>query len=282
MIRTARLAVLPALLVLAACGDGNTVEPPAEDLTTSQEVADLVRQRFEANIGDVDGFTVVGEGIEVRYTISDDTTGMEPFTFQARPVSDAPVNAESAQLIQNQVANGRILSRGLAGAQFGGTTTRDGRRAYVLSTDNPATLFGGPDARRDPSAGDVEMRVYVDAETFDLLEIYQGFDADSLETPVTQRLIYSDFQTTDGLTLPRTVRQVTTGIQVQDEDRMIMGGQLGMERQRLQSMPQTAERDARLAELDAQERFLREGVLEQTIEIDEVRVGAPEPFDDQP
>ena len=171
-----------------------------------------------------------------------------------------------------------LLAGGLRDALFGGTSTRDGRRTYVLSTDNPASLFGAA-GQRVPVEEGQEFRVYVDAETFDVVEIYQSFSTDTLATPITKRIIYSDFRDSGGITLPFRVREVTTGLdqQVTDEDRMLGGGQLGIARNRLmETMPDGPERDAQLAEIDAQERLLTEGVLERELAVDEVVVGVPE------
>ncbi len=77
---------------------------------------------------------------------------------------------------------------------------------------------------------------------------------DSLERPLTQRLIYEDFRTEDGLTLPYTVRRVEEGMEqyVTDDNRMIQGGRLGMAKQRLEAAPPSPGRDAELARIEGE------------------------------
>lgn len=274
-----RLALFSAaVLTLAACGTDDAFEAPTEELTTSEAVADVMLQRYNANVGSVDGFTVRAGGAEARYAVSDDTSGLATFQIEVGPAGDAPVDPAAAQLLYNHVANVPLLARGLRSALFGGAATRDGRRAYVLSTDNPASLFGEA-GQRVPVESGQEFRIYVDAETFDVIEIFQSFVADSLAAPVTTRIVYSDFREVGGLTLPYQVREVTTGLedQLSDEEKMLAGGQLGIARSRtLETMPAGPERDAQIAEIDAQTRLLTEGVLERTLTVDEIVVGAPE------
>ncbi|PAP78093.1 hypothetical protein [Rubrivirga marina] len=278
MPRFARLALLPALLVLAACGD-DAPDLPTEDLATADAVADAMLLRYEANLGDVDAFTVTAAGAEARYTRSDDTTGLDQFgTPEIRAAGDATPRAE-AQLLYVQVPNVPRLAAGLRGAALSGPLTRDGRRAYGLTTDDPGALFGEPGLATRDTTETREFRVYVDAGTFDVLEIYQVVSADTLRQPITSRIIYSDFQETDGVVLPHTVQQVETGMNqaMDDADRMVMGGQIGIAIERLKMEPASPERDQQMADLEAQQRIVAEGINEMTMEVSSVRVGADEP-----
>ncbi len=269
MLRAAPFVFAVALLTLPACRDAS--ESPTDGLTTAEAVADRALDRFEANVGRVDGFTAVADGAEARYTITDDTTGIE--TFQVELV---PPDAPSAPLLAILVPNVRLLAKGLRRADFGGLVTRDGRRAYVLSTDNPAAVLGGAGPSAPASPGQ-EFRTYVDAETFDVIELFQSFTTDSLSAPLTQRFIYSDFQTVDGLALPRHVRVIRTGLEalIPLEERMVQEGELGMQRQALSQRPASPERDARLAQIDAELRRLHDGVDEVNLDVEAVRVGQP-------
>lgn len=278
MRRLACLAVLPALLALAACGPGDGAEPTAQDLATAEAVAGAMLARYEANVGAVDGFTVVAEGAEARYTLSGDSTGLDRFgPPQVAPVGNAPVSQADAQLLFVQVPNVPRLAQGLRTAALTGPISRDGRRVYVLSTDDPGALLGEGMAPTD-TAGIREVRVYVGAETFDVFEIYQSVTADTLDRAVTSRLIYSDFREVDGLTLPFTVRQVGTGLDfgISEEERVVLGGQLGLAIQQTQGAPPGPERDARLAELETQQRLVTEGVADTQLEVESVRVGTGE------
>ena len=264
--------VLPLLVAVAGCG-GETAAPPAE-LTSAQAVTDAMLDGFEANVGRVEGFTVVAGGAEGRYTVSDDTASVDRVTLQVVPVGSMQRPSGSAQLLYNHVPNVARLAQGMRGATFEGRATRDGRPAYVLSTDNPEAMLGGG---APGVAGERELRLYVDPETFDVLEIYQSFEADS--TALTTRLIYSDFRDADGLRLPYRVRQVTTGLNqaIPQTERIAVGGQIGLALRQAEQMPQGPERQARTQELEAELRRVTEGIDETELEVETVRVGAPEP-----
>ena len=151
--------------------------------------------------------------------------------------------------------------------------TRDGRRAYLLTSADPGMLIGEPGTGDEPG---LETRVYVDAETFDVLEIYRGIESDTTGA-ITGRIIYSDFREADGLRLPYRVREVTTGLigAMDDDARMVQGGALSLQKRQLEAAPPGPERDERLRQVDAQLRMLNEGVLENEVVIESVEVGPP-------
>ena len=273
-----RLAPLAALLALAACGLDDAAEPAdAEDEAplTAEAVADRMLARYESTLGSVDGFTVTAGGAEARYTLAPDSAGLDRFgPPQVAPVGDAPVSQAEAQLLFVQVPNVPRLARGLRGARLEGPISRDGRRAYALVTDDPGAILGAPGVVAPDSTTDREFRVFVGAETFDVFEIYQSARADTSAEAVTSRLIYSDFREVDGLVLPYAVRQVETGLNqmISEEERMVMGGQLGLAIQQAGQMPAGPEREARLAELEAQRRLIGEGTAEASLQVESVTV----------
>ncbi|MGB3542523.1 hypothetical protein [Rubrivirga sp.] len=270
-----RLLLLLCALAVAACGDEAETDPTAvsggAELTTADAVADAVLERYDANVGAVDGFVVRSAGLEARYVPSDDTTGLDRFgSPDIQPIEDAPVAPDKAQLLLNHVPNGRRLARGLRTAELGGTVTRDGRRAYLLQSSDPGMLIGEPGLSAELG---LQTRVYVDAETFDVLEIYRGIESDTTGA-VTGRIIYSDFREADGLRLPYRVREVTTGLNgaMDSDTRMVMGGQLSLQKRQLEAAPASPERDERLAQVNAQLRMLNEGVLENEVVVESVEV----------
>lgn len=268
-----RLALfLPLLVALAGCA-GDDAAPVAEP-TSAQEVTDAMLAGFERNVGSVEGFTVVADGAEGRYTVSDDTASVDRVTLQVVPTGSMGPPSGAAQLLYNHVPNVARLAQGLRGATFEGRATRDGRPVYVLVTDDPTAMLGGG---APAPAGDRELRLYVDPETFDVLEIYQSFEADT--TAFTTRLIYSDFREADGLRLPYRVRQVTTGLNqaISPNERIAIGGQIGLALRQTEQMPMGPERTARTRELEAELRRVNEGIDEAELEVESVRVGVPEP-----
>ena len=265
--------LLPLLAVLAACGSEEPA-PPVE-LTTADEVADAMLAAFETNIGAVPGFTVVAEGAEARYTVGQDTASMDRVAMEVVPPSPNFRPSPGAQLIYNHVPNVARLARGLRSATFEGRATRDGRPVYVVSTDNPEAMLGqGP----PPSVGgDRVLRAYIDPETFDVVEIYQSFEADS--AAFTTRLVYSDFQTTDGVRLPHKVSQTTTGLNqaIPETERIAIGGRIGLALRQTEQMPQGPERAAQLAQLESEMRAVTEGIQDVELEVSSVAVGLPAP-----
>lgn len=286
MPRYVRLAVLPVVLALAACGDGSEGSSPevasaeavtGDEVASAESIADAMLQRYEDNLGDVEAFTVVAEGAEARYTLADDTTGLDRFAPpQLAPAGDDARPERAAELLLVQVPNVARLATGLRSATLTGPISRDGRRAYAFATNDPRVVLGDDGALTADSSLAYDFRVYVDAETFDVLEINQVVNVDTLAQPVTSRYIYSDFQETDGLVLPHTVRQIQTGLNqaIPEDQRMIAGGRLGLSRQQLENQPSSPERDAQLADVIAQQRLIGEGVADLTLEVDAVRVGA--------
>jgi hypothetical protein len=113
----------------------------------------------------------------------------------------------------------------------------------------------------------------VDAETFDVLEIYRGIEADTTDA-ITGRIIYSDFREADGLRLPYRVREITTGLlgAMDDDTRMVQGGALSLQKRQLEAAPPSPERDERLSQVNAQLRMLNEGILENEVVIESVEV----------
>ncbi|MEM0962564.1 MAG: hypothetical protein AAGK21_08530 [Bacteroidota bacterium] len=283
MRRLIPFAVLAPVILLAACGTEDASETEATgEITTAEALADAVLDRYEANVGQVDSFTVVAGDVQAQYALAD-SAGVDRFDPpEVTPTGDGQVSPERAQLLANQVPNGRRLARGLRTADFEGQITHDGREVYLLTSEDPGVLIGEP-GNAAPGQ-EVETRVYIDAETFDVVEIYRGLavadsaSTDSVATEVVGRIIYSDFQTTDGLTLPFTIREVTTGlVGAMDEDaRMIRGGQLGLQLRQLQAQPQSAERDAQIAGVESELRLLNEGILENEIRVESVRIDGSE------
>lgn len=265
--------LLPLALAVAACADADApAEAESAPLTSASAVADSMLARFRANQLAADAFTVAAAGAEARYTISEtDTAGLDPFRLVASPAGDA-LPAEEAQLLLEHVPNVARLAKGLRRADLVGVVNRDGREAYLLTTDDPSVLIGESTPKAPGSA--LTSRIYVDAGTFDVLEIYRTVADSTMAEPITDRLIYSDFREVDGLTLPFSVRRVTTGMNqaMNEEERTIYGGQIGFARRSAEQMPPGPEREARIKQVDAQARLLLDGVVDMELTVDSVRV----------
>lgn len=270
-----RIFAVAALLALAACGDAaDAPAPSADGAADAATVADAMLAQYQEGFGSVDDFTVVAAGAEARYIAADDdSTGLDRFgSPQISAVNDGDVPL-AAQLLLVQVPNVPRLAQGLRTAEMQGPIQRDGRSVYVFTTDDPGVLVGEPGQAPADSSSSRTFRVYVGADTYDVFEIYQAVTTDSLD--VTSRIIYSDFRDVDGVRLPFHIRQVETGLNagISSDEKMIMGGQIGLALQQTQAAPPSPERDARIAELEAQRRLIGEGVMDSELTVEEVRVG---------
>ena len=270
------LAVCFLTLLLAACGGESTDEPivGAESLTVA-DIADRMVARFETNFEGVTVFTATTADLEASYE-RDTADSLGAFTTEVAPRDPANPPTTPPQLATYLVPEARRLAYGLRqGAQLAGPAPHEGHRVYVLDAKNPVTLTAAPEASATALVG---ARLYIDSETFDVREIrFEVAGEDSSQTePVVQRILYDDFQEVNGVTLPFTIRTVTSGLlsTLPDDYRMVMGGRLGIERAQAEQLPTGPERDAALQEIDAQERFLNEGILEDVLTIETVQINA--------
>ena len=254
------LSVLAAALVatatLVACGDAAGDAPDLPEATTSAEVADRMLERFEANLAGVDSFAVTGAGLRLVYRVVGDSAQVDRIQTRTERIDSVALDADAAQMMQLHVPNVPRIARGFRRAAFGGLQTLGGRRGYVLSSEDPGALIG--ELGTATSEANETLRVLVDADTYDVLEIFRTASVDTLARPVSQRLVFEDFQTDGGLTLPRTVRQVSEGMDqfVTDDQRARLGGRLALERMQLEQQPAGPERDAALAAVTAQQALL--------------------------
>lgn len=270
------LALLFALAAVA-CGDANS---PAglPEATSAAEVADRMLAAFDANFAEADSFAVSGAGLRMVYRVLPDTlqgdAALDRFQISGAPIDSVVMDPEAAQLLQTQIPNVPRIAQGFREAAFDGLQEVGERRAYVLSSEDPGALIGELGATADEPDLQQTLRILVDAETYDIVEVFRTARVDSLERPLTQRIVYEDFRAENGLRLPHVVRQINEGLDqyVTDEDRMIMGGQLGMQRQRLEQQPASPERDARLKSIQSQTDFLSGQPQQYELTVDRVEV----------
>lgn len=241
----------PALLLLVLLG---ACERGVE---TRESLLDRMAARYDANRGAVGGFVVTGGGGEATHAaLPESASTLPPPTVM--PAGEAADPAVLGLLAQ-QVANVRLLSDTLRTATLGGPVDRRGHRVYVLTS---------------PPQGGRTLAVVVDAETFDVREIEQAVRVDTLARPLVTRLLYDDFRTADGLTLPFRVRQLNEGLDqlIPAEQRRTLGDQARTERSGADLLPPGAARDARKADLDRQIRLFTEGIQETELQVERVRV----------
>ena len=135
-----------------------------------------------------------------------------------------------------------------------------------------------------PGTQDHLARLYVDAETFDVLELFHRFKADTLSQPFAQRILYDDYrELASGVRVPFRVRQLQEGLLqlIPEEVRIVRGGDLGIRERQAYSLP-IQQRDSALRAVEREKRFLIEGVKEVELRVDSLVLdvtppGAPAP-----
>ncbi len=253
-------------LALVACGDAQTGdEPEAPPVASSAELAAHMGERFEESLSGVSGFTVFLGGYEIRGVLSPDTTADNRLEVTIAPTDSASADPLVQSLVGGYLPNVPLLAGSLAQAPLRGPLVRDGHRVYELD----ANAAAGAD-----SSAAASVRVYVDANTFRVREVYRAVRADSLARPLTSRIFYDDFRTADGITLPWRLRIVQEGVDqlMGEETKMVEGGQLTLMISQLRAAPPSPARNVRLAEAERRMRAISEGVEEMTVTVRRVTV----------
>lgn len=250
-------------VLLVACGDA---QPEVPTLASSADLAERMGDRFEASIGAVSAFTVLVGGYEVRYTVAD-SGAADRLGVSIAPTDSAAADPLVQAMVAGLVPNVPLLAASLADAPLRGPFARDGHQVYALDAGAAAGLDS-------TTSGGTTLSVYIDAATFSVREVYRAVRLDSLARPLTSRLLYDDFRTADGVTLPWRLRIIQDGLeQLEDETALIVeGGQLTLGREQLRAQPASPERDARLAQIERRLRLLTEGVEEAEVTVRRVTV----------
>ena len=248
---TSALAALALFVSFGACSRGPE---------TPQDLLAQMLARYSANRGAVGGFVVTGGGAEATHAaLPDSTSELAPPAIA--PVGGEQPSPEALSLLVQHVPNVRLLAARLRAAEMEGPRDLRGHRVYILT--------GAPDAPGAPT-----LYVVVDAQTFDVREIEQSVTADTLDRPLITRLVYDDFRTADGITLPFRVRQTNEGVDqlIPQTERMVRGGQLSVSRGQIDLLPPGREREQRREALDRELRLYTDGVQETDLRVDRVRV----------
>lgn len=267
-----RLLLAPLLLLsglaLSACGE----EPLTAETVTEQMLA-----RFNDNFDGVEDFTATTDELTAYYRRGT-ADSLTAFVIRVAARDSVAALTVPPQLITYLVPEVPRFTQGLRrGAGLDGPEVHDGHRVYVLRADHPQALTPVPDAGA-PLFSDV--RLYVDAETFAIRELrFEVPSPDSNATqPIVERILYDDYRTVEGVSLPFRVSTITSGLKeaIPEEYRIVMGGNLALRRAQAERLP-SGERDAALREIAAQERLLNEGIQESTLALRNVQVneGAP-------
>lgn len=267
--RAAAALVLSAA-VLGACQSSGPSSAPVE---SSDALADRVTERFDASMAQLDGFRVAALGTALFYVGTGDST--QAFGVIPDPSEPPPADMLTASMFSYYPPNGRYVAEGIRGAEFKGVVERDGVQAYVVETTDPTAIGMSSDS----SKTDNLARVYVDAETFDVRELYHRFRLDTLAQPLAQRILYEEWRDVDGSRFPFRVRRIQEGMLqlITQEQKMIAGGSLAIREQSANSMPPGPERDAAVAAVAREKRIYERGIAEDILSIADVTLNPAVP-----
>ncbi|GAB5536096.1 MAG: hypothetical protein Rubg2KO_23450 [Rubricoccaceae bacterium] len=256
---------LAVLLALTGC------ERPSAQVDSAASLSDRISERFNANLGSVNELAVSGAGVRADFQAVSDSSA-RGFIPQLVPVDSASYDPQAAQLLGAFLPNAPLLARGLREGTYVGERRRDGRPALVVSSEDPELTGGTADGVGRAT------RVFVDPETFDILEIEQSARIDSFAQPVARRIVYEDFRDVEGIRLPFLIRQLDSGQnqQLSESDqnarRMMLGGELAFKRQQAATLPAGPERDSAVAAADREIQNLEAGIAEVILRVDSIRV----------
>lgn len=261
-----RLALAALLLPFALAGCESTPEP--------DDLASRLDARYAEGLGTLESFHVYAAGTSLYYIGAEDSTGARTFELTPDPDAVAPRDPMAASLLRFYPPNPRYLASRIDPASVRGPVEREGAQTVVFESETPQ------DAGFVPVPGTTNhlVRVYFDAETLDVRELFHRFSVDSLERPVAQRLLYDDFrEVADGVRLPFRVTQIQEGPIPSSEAATVQGAQLAIREQRARLLPPSVGRQQELIDIARAKRLLTEGVREVQLRVDSVLTNVPAP-----
>jgi len=222
-----------------------------------QAVVDAMKARYQQQLETVDTYVIETNQYTSYYRKT--TRGGQPMYETAMrwqgEGSDLFRGAGATPSLQPSLSQLDTLAQV---ATYEGTETIDGRRCHVLRIDDLTALS---DSRMPAMAGVPDnpgsMRMYIDADRSVPLRMdmevttTQGGDTQTLQP----RVAFSDYRTTDGLTLPwmmeMTMESVNASISPEEREQA---------RQSLEEL------EARMKELPEAQRRMMEGMMEGQME----------------
>lgn len=273
MIRSA--LVLSLLLLIAACqGQGADTDTPVGPTADPIALAPRLAATYDEGLASLDNFRVFALGTSLYYIAVGDSTN-RTFQLVRDPEAGMPNDLNAGNLFAFFPPNPRYLADNLGNMAPGETVERDGVRTLVFESTNPLHMGFRP------VEGTINhfARVYLDAETLDVRELYHRFEVDTLAQPLAQRVLYDEYrEIADGVRIPFRVRQIQEGnLQlITEEARMIRGADIALREQQAQALP-PARRDSALRLIAREKRFFTEGINEIILAIDSVQVNVPLP-----
>ncbi|MEM6326428.1 MAG: hypothetical protein AAF791_04855 [Bacteroidota bacterium] len=268
-----RYALVFALLIpLAACESDSDPAVTGGLAETTIELAPRLTEQFNEGLGSLDNFRVYALGTSLYYVSVGDSIN-RTFQLVRDPEAGMPNDRVAGNLFGFFPPNLRYIAGNLPNMGAGGAVERDGAQTFVFESVEPEHAG----FRAVTGTMNHLVRVYLDAETMDVRELFHRFEHDTLDTPLAQRIVYDDYrEIADDVRVPFRVTQVQEGIRPSNEQVMIRGASFAIREQQIQQLP-PGEREAAMNELEREKRFFREGINEVTLSIDSIRVNVPPP-----
>ncbi|MEM1054229.1 MAG: hypothetical protein AAGI52_01780 [Bacteroidota bacterium] len=268
-----RLALVLAFLLplaLAACESDS--EPSAAVGVSTLELGPELARAYEEGLGSLDNFRVFALGTSLYYISVGDST-RRTFQLARDPEAGMPNDPVAGNLFAFFPPNLDYIAGNLPNMTAGGEVEREGEQTLVFESAQPEHVGFG--ASRD--ATNQLARVYLDAETMDVRELFHRFEMDTIATPLAQRILYEDYrEIADGVRVPFRVRQIQEGVRPTEDQVLVAGARFAMREQQAQQLP-AGEREIALNDLEREKRFFREGINEVTLTIDSVLVNVAPP-----
>lgn len=270
--------VIGALLVLGGIGAA-----PAEAQSV-QTVVDEMKARYQQQLETVDTY-VIETNQYTSYYRKTTRNGESVYETAMRWKGDGGGLFNGADAMPSLQPSRSQLDTLAQVASYVGTETIDGQRVHVLRVDDPAALSGD----RMPAmeqAEQGEMRLYIDAERYVPLRMESEMTmTQNGETQTLRpRIVFSDYRTTDGLTLPWKMEMTVDSLNasVSPEEREQARQSLEELEARMKELPEGQRQmmeGMMKDQLDQLRGILEEGAINIAIEVQDVHVNAPLPED---
>lgn len=241
------LSLLAAALVLI----GGLI--PAASAQSVDAVINEMKKRYQQQLETVDTYVVKTN----QYT-----SYHRKVTRDGEAVYETEIRGSTGARLPGGMGATSVLQPGLSQldslaqhAAYAGTETVDGRETHVLLIDDPIVLSGA----RPAPPGDMQgrMKLYIDASRYVPLRMgaEMQVEQDGQTRAMHPRIRFSDYRTTDGLTLPWIM-----------EMRMNKANASMSPEERAEARKRLEEMEAQMKEMPAEQREMMEGMMKNQLE----------------
>lgn len=265
MLRLSTFAILTACLLVSACSS-----PPAPS-----EAAEKAKQQYQESTDEIEYFAVQSEEITVYHQVAK-TDSMR--LFQPIAVSDESPNQPMIDPFRFPAVPRLATGLERDGSLDSTFTLEDGSEVIAYTIDDPSVMLisSAPAETQDAVT---KVQVLIDASTFDIRGINGTFNVPNYEQPVHEWISYNDYRDVEGVRIPHETIVRVEGLDQMftDEQKLIMRGRIGAQRERARLLSSTEDRRKLLEQVRQQEMLIEQGAQETQFEVTDVRIGEPMP-----